>query len=425
MMRLLTAGVLLAQCVVPSSAGGKVHVLTDDNYDETTKDGIWMVEFYAPWCGHCKNLQPIYEDLAEQNPHSFIQFGKVDATKESALQTRFNVRGYPRLLYKTDNGDMQTYTSARTAEGFEDWLRRMSSPSVAILASAESIDSLLLANDVIFVVAAGEEDKALAEMFELVAITERASMTFGSVKLLTSEDGGWVGELFGRERPFVAKMEKDEPPVFAPASVLNEADLLKWATAERYPLVNFLDRRNFKAVTKTEGKMTVIAVVNMEEEKQVQNAERMLKRLARPAKSPLRPDTLAKFRFGILDGIKWERFISQFFINPDMLPHVFVLDGFNGRFYEDRKVDEEDEVETFLAAVADGKVYAQREGVLGMPGRLMIAIVELDFEFLQQQPYLMLGLVAVVGAVLVGLVCVFLQCRRQATAVADPSAKED
>ena len=58
--------------------------LTDKNFDELvfgSKD-IWMVEFYAPWCGHCKNLQPEWEEAATKMKAG-VRFGKVDATVET------------------------------------------------------------------------------------------------------------------------------------------------------------------------------------------------------------------------------------------------------------------------------------------------------------------------------------------------------
>ena len=56
-----------------------------------------LVEFYAPWCGHCKALAPKWEDLSEEHSNEFT-FAKVDCTKETITCKRFGVRGYPTLI---------------------------------------------------------------------------------------------------------------------------------------------------------------------------------------------------------------------------------------------------------------------------------------------------------------------------------------
>lgn len=59
----------------------EVVVLDDNNFDEMvlqSKD-IWLVEFYAPWCGHCKQLEPEWNEAATKLKGS-VKLGKVDAT---------------------------------------------------------------------------------------------------------------------------------------------------------------------------------------------------------------------------------------------------------------------------------------------------------------------------------------------------------
>jgi protein disulfide-isomerase A6 len=83
-----------------SSSSGKdeVVVLTDDNFDQLvmkSKD-IWMVEFYAPWCGHCKSLEPEYKEAASKLKGA-AKLGKVDATVHKRLNDRFDIKGFPTL----------------------------------------------------------------------------------------------------------------------------------------------------------------------------------------------------------------------------------------------------------------------------------------------------------------------------------------
>ena len=76
----------------PPADDRDVVVLSDANFDHTifgSKD-IWMVEFYAPWCGHCKALEPEWNTVATAMKGK-VKFAKVDATENEQLARRFGV----------------------------------------------------------------------------------------------------------------------------------------------------------------------------------------------------------------------------------------------------------------------------------------------------------------------------------------------
>lgn len=77
---------LLYLCIVSSSLAlysknSKVVQLTADNFKKLVidSDDLWMVEFYAPWCGHCKSLAPEY-DKAAKALSGVVKIGAVDMT---------------------------------------------------------------------------------------------------------------------------------------------------------------------------------------------------------------------------------------------------------------------------------------------------------------------------------------------------------
>ena len=60
--------------------------------------GPWLVKFYAPWCGHCKAIAPVWEELATELKGQ-VNVAKVDCTKHSGVAEQFGVSGYPTLIY--------------------------------------------------------------------------------------------------------------------------------------------------------------------------------------------------------------------------------------------------------------------------------------------------------------------------------------
>ena len=94
-----------------------VVVLDDSNFDDivyNSKD-MWLIEYYAPWCGHCQKLQPEWNQAATQLKGQ-IKFGKVDATVNNGLAQRFGVRGYPTIKIFAP-GDNKSDSKAEEYQG--------------------------------------------------------------------------------------------------------------------------------------------------------------------------------------------------------------------------------------------------------------------------------------------------------------------
>jgi len=132
--------------VVALATANHVIVLDDSNFEMTLaeKNPI-LVEFYAPWCGHCKALEPEFEEaakmLAGKNAKVFL--GKVDATAENAkqLQKAFKISGFPTLKFfpsgKADDPSI-SYDGQRKAADIVKWLEKQtSSPYVPLTTAAE------------------------------------------------------------------------------------------------------------------------------------------------------------------------------------------------------------------------------------------------------------------------------------------------
>ncbi|CAK6971756.1 protein disulfide-isomerase A2 [Scomber scombrus] len=120
-----------------------VMVLHSVNFDRALSENQYLlVEFYAPWCGHCKQLEPVYAEAAGKlkEEGSAIRLAKVDAIEEKEIAGEFIIESFPslKLFLNGDRKETVDFTGKRTAEGMVQWLKRRTGPGAAVLDTVES-----------------------------------------------------------------------------------------------------------------------------------------------------------------------------------------------------------------------------------------------------------------------------------------------
>lgn len=103
---------------------GKYIELTQDNFDATVKEGISMVDFWAPWCGPCRMLAPVIDELAEEFEGK-ANICKVNTDEEQDLAVKFGVRSIPTILFMKDGEVVDQMVGAASKQAFADKINKL------------------------------------------------------------------------------------------------------------------------------------------------------------------------------------------------------------------------------------------------------------------------------------------------------------
>ncbi|XP_017074308.1 thioredoxin domain-containing protein 5 homolog [Drosophila eugracilis] len=118
--------------------------LDPESFDKAIAGGNVFVKFFAPWCGHCKRLQPLWEQLAEimniDEPKVII--AKVDCTKHQALCATHQVTGYPTLrLFKVGEQESIKFKGTRDLPAITDFINQeLSTPAEGDLGEVKRVE---------------------------------------------------------------------------------------------------------------------------------------------------------------------------------------------------------------------------------------------------------------------------------------------
>ena len=156
--------VLSAIATLGANAASSVLDLIPDNFDQVVlkSNKPALVEFFAPWCGHCKKLAPVFEELAQNFDFAKdkVSIAKVDADAEKDLGRRFGVQGFPTLKWFDGKSDKpEDYNGGRDLESLSDFIVQKTGIKIKAKKSAPSAVEML--NDKTFKTQIGSDKDVL------------------------------------------------------------------------------------------------------------------------------------------------------------------------------------------------------------------------------------------------------------------------
>ncbi|XP_069023545.1 protein disulfide-isomerase A2 [Embiotoca jacksoni] len=152
-----------------------VMVLHINNFARALNENQYLlIEFYAPWCGHCRQLEPVYAEAAGKlkKEEQGMRLAKVDATEEKELAEEFDIGSFPTLKLFIDGDRKQPvdFTGKRSAVGIMQWMKRRAGPGAPALISADSAAQFIDGQNIAVVGFFDSLESEAAKVFKEVAL---------------------------------------------------------------------------------------------------------------------------------------------------------------------------------------------------------------------------------------------------------------
>ncbi|KAK5858001.1 hypothetical protein PBY51_011204 [Eleginops maclovinus] len=133
---------LVIQVTSGSAKPDSLREVTDSSWEEILS-GEWMIEFYAPWCPACQQLQSVWKEFADWGEDMGVNIAKVDVTEQPGLSGRFIITSLP-TIYHCKDGVFRKYQGARTKEDFLSFVDEQKWKSIEPISSWFGPSSFLM-----------------------------------------------------------------------------------------------------------------------------------------------------------------------------------------------------------------------------------------------------------------------------------------
>jgi len=323
---------------------GKVIALDATTFDKFVEDTpLLMVEFYAPWCGHCKQLEPEYSAAATILKEDNVKLAKVDAAdeKNQRLAATHDVQGFPTLKF-FKNKKAEDYMGERTATAIVAFMRKKAGPASTYLENDGGANEFKEMHDVVVI---GFFDNKHVEQFKAfeTAADQVNGVHFGHVF-----DNG-IRTLMRAEKNSVILFKKFDEKRIVYEGEFMPKPLEDFAFSNSMPLVIPFNEANAPKIFG--GKTKVHLIVFADEEKH----HDVIAKLAGPA---------AKFKgeaLFITVGPSEAQITEYFGVSKDDMPAVRLIDmreaGMKKYVYSKPVVDEAS-LESFVEDFKENRLQA-------------------------------------------------------------------
>ena len=95
--------------------------VTSKNFKEFIKDGKVIIDFWAPWCGPCRALGPIIEEVCEENS---VKLGKVNVDEEMELAELFRIQSIPYVVKFVDGDVVDQFLGLKPKSAVEEFVKK-------------------------------------------------------------------------------------------------------------------------------------------------------------------------------------------------------------------------------------------------------------------------------------------------------------
>merc|ERR1712226_821009 len=251
-----------------------VIVLTDDNFDDIVEANEFvLVEFYAPWCGHCKKLEPEYAEAAKiiKDRNFPCKLAKVDATEQKITAGKFDVKGYPTLKF-FKSGKPMKYDGPRDAHGIVMWIEKHTGPPVLKIELPQTVEEMKSRHSIIVF---GCFNEAGIEKFEKVA----EEFLDSDVKFLATNTEE-VMKTYECELGTIMMLKDFDDPKLVYEGVNKKEDVTKWILEKSVPLVWEFDQNTGAKIFASKIKVHFLYFINEAESAEAKKAIAPLKDVA-------------------------------------------------------------------------------------------------------------------------------------------------